>query len=106
MSIASPSSIARQLIEEIQAFAERNPKHGESVGALLRAVERIDREFEGEARVKLLTEARTTFLRQIDTLENAERTVAALEELKQNQLDLVEALKRIAYQRPADITLH
>ena len=99
-------SIAAQLIEEILAFGERNPKHVESVSALLRAVERIDREFEGETRERLLSEARTTFLRQIDTLENAERTVAALEKLKQNQLDLVEALKRIAYQRPSDATVH
>jgi len=99
-------TIAMKLLEEIQAFGERNPKHDKSVSALLRAVERIDREFEGETRERLLAEARTTFLRQIDTLENAERTVAALEKLKQNQLDLVEALKQIAYQRPSDATLH
>ena len=98
--------IATQLLREIQAFGDRNPKNHKSVSALMRAVIRIDAEFSGETRDQLLGEARKTFLRQVETLENAQRTVVALEQLKQNQRELVEGLKRIASRRPVGTTLH
>lgn len=98
--------IAKQLVADIQAFAERKPNNTKSVNALLDAVRRIDNQFTGEQRDELLRQARRTFLRQIETLENSERTAAALEKLKQNQRELGEALKRLAYKRPEGVTLH
>lgn len=98
--------VAKQLLEEIEAFAARNPGHEKSIGALVKAVERIDNEFAGEIRTQLLEQARETFLRQIQTLENAEKTLAALEKLRDNQAELVEALKRLTVRRPAGMTLH
>ncbi|MDP6977450.1 MAG: hypothetical protein QF570_02475 [Myxococcota bacterium] len=108
MLIAKPPimSIAKQLLDEIEAFAHRNPGHDESVGALVRAVHRIDTEFEGEVRTQLLEQARETFQRQVRTLENAEKTLDALEKLRENQKDLVEALKRLTVRRPEGATLH
>ncbi len=99
-------SIAKQLLEEIEAFANRNPGHDESVGALVKAVRRIDTEFEGEIRTQLLEQARETFQRQVRTLENAEKTLEALEKLRENQQELVEALKRLTVRRPEGVTLH
>ncbi len=99
-------SIAKQLLDEIEDFANRNPGHDESVGALAKAVRRIDTEFDGEVRTQLLEQARETFLRQIRTLENAEKTLEALEQLRENQQELVQALKRLTVQRPEGVTLH
>jgi len=98
--------IAKQLIEEIEAFANRNPGHDESVGALVKVVRRIDDEFAGETRTRLLEQARETFQRQIKTLEHAERTLEALEKLRDNQAALVETLKRLTVRRPTGVTLH
>ncbi len=97
---------ARRLISEIEAFAARKPNHTRSVTALLDAVNRIDAQFSGEIRDELLREARKTFLRQIETLENSERNAAALEKLKQNHRELSKALERLAYKRPEGVTLH
>ncbi len=99
-------SVANKLVEEIEAFARRNPGHEASVNALLRAVNRIDTEFTGETRELLLAEARKTFLQQIETLETTNRTLAALETLQSNQQELVTALKRLAIRRPDGVTLH
>jgi hypothetical protein len=98
--------IAKKLVADIKAFADRKPDHSKAVNALLDAVRRIDTQFTGELRDELLREARTTFLRQIETLENSERTREALEKIQQNQADLSKALKRLAYKRPDDVTLH
>ena len=98
--------IAKQLIEEIEAFANRNPGHDESVGALVKVVRRIDDEFAGETRTRLLEQARETFQRQIKTLEHPERTLEALEKLRDNQAALVETLKRLTVRRPTGVTLH
>ncbi len=99
-------SIAKQLLDEIEAFADRNPGHDESVGALVRAVHRIDTEFKGEVRAQLLEQARETFQRQVRTLENTEKTLEALDKLRNNQQELVEALKRLTVRRPEGVTLH
>ncbi len=108
MVIAPQSCMAvvKKLIEEIEDFAKQNPGHDASVGALLKAVHRIDVEFSGEIREQLLEQARSTFLRQVQTLENAEKTLEALEQLRQNQKELVEALKKLAVRRPEGVTLH
>ena len=77
-----------------------------SVGALVKVVRRIDDEFAGETRTRLLEQARETFQRQIKTLEHAERTLEALEKLRDNQAALVETLKRLTVRRPTGVTLH
>jgi hypothetical protein len=95
------------LIEEIEAFALRKPGHRGSVGALLGTIRRIDAEFTGETREALLSEARKTFLRQIQILENTEQTLEALETLRANQERLVNALKKLTVRRrPEGVTLH
>lgn len=102
-------SVAKTLIEEIEAFSVRNPHHQKSVDALLKAVRRIDTEFTGETRNMLLSEARHTFLQQIETLETAERTLEALKTLQTNQQNLVKTLKKLAIirtERPEGVTLH
>ncbi|MCH7866985.1 MAG: hypothetical protein IH881_04765 [Myxococcales bacterium] len=99
-------SVAKILIEEIEAFAVRNPGHQNSADVLLKAVRKIDTQFTGETRDMLLSEARHTFLQQIQTLETAERTLESLKTLQTNQKKLVEALKRLAMQRPEGATLH
>jgi hypothetical protein len=98
--------VAKKLINEIDAFAARNPGHQNSTDALRRAVERIDNEFTGETRLMLLTEARTTFTQQIQTLETAERTLESLKKLQVNQQRLVKALKKLVVTRPSGATLH
>ena len=100
---------AKKLLEEIEAFSQRNPGHEESVEALRAAVRRIDGEFSGATREMLLSESRKTFLQQIRTLESSERTLQALEKLQKNQAALIEALKKLAAlhtERPKDATLH
>ena len=67
---------------------------------------RIDNEFTGDTRDTLLREARTTFLQQIKTLETAERTLAVLKTLQDNQKKLVTALSKLSAQRPDGVTLH
>ena len=99
-------SVAKILIEEIEAFAVRNPGHQNSADVLLKAVRKIDTQFTGETRDMLLSEARHTFLQQIQTLGTAERTLESLKTLQTNQKKLVEALKRLAMQRPEGATLH
>jgi uncharacterized lipoprotein len=102
-------SVAKILIEEIEAFAIRNPDHQNSVDALLKAIRRIDTEFTGETRNMLLSEARHTFLQQIQTLETVERTLGALKTLQANQQRLVKVLKKLAAKRPSrpeGVTLH
>ncbi|MBW2275817.1 MAG: hypothetical protein JRG96_21360 [Deltaproteobacteria bacterium] len=94
-------SAAKRLIEEIRDFAQRNPDNRDSIARLVRAVVRIDLEFEGEVREKLLDEARSTFRKQIETLETAARTWESLLRLKENQRQLVEGLKRIALEQKA-----
>lgn len=106
IAIVLPMSIAKKLIEEVEAFAARNPAHEASVAALLRAIRRIDTEFGGEVREALLIEARTTFLQQIKTLEATEQTIDALKTLEENQQKLVTALKQIVVKRPEGATLH
>lgn len=98
--------VAEKLIEEIEGFAMRNPGHQRSVDALLEAVRRIDVEFAGEIRERLLGQARETFLQQIRILETAERTRETLATLQTNQKALVDALKKLAGQRAEDVTLH
>jgi hypothetical protein len=98
--------IAKQLIEEIEGFAQRNPGHPESVAALLAAVRRIDEEFAGIARATLLTRARETFLQQVQILEATARTRDTLQSLQANQKALVNALKELARQGAGDVTLH
>jgi len=90
-----------KLIEEIREFARRKPDHAKSTARLLQAIERIDSEFEGEVREQLLAEARSTFRKQLETLETAAQTRASLMKLKENQRELVEALKRIAVEQRA-----
>jgi hypothetical protein len=100
---------ATELLEEIEAFGRRNPGHEKSIGALVKAIERIDHEFSGKTREMLLAEARRTFLSQIRTLETRERTIEALEKLRENQKALVTALEKLAVlqrTRPEDATLH
>jgi hypothetical protein len=110
-------STARKLIEEIREFERQNPAHADAVARLVEAIERIDSEFEGEVREQLLGEARSAFRKQIETLEAATRTRESLLKLKENQRQLVEALKRItleqqageeapAPRRPDGVTLH
>ena len=98
--------IAKKLIEEIEGFAQRKPAHENSVNALLEAVRRIDSQFTGETRELLLSQARKTFLQQIEILETAERTRETLVALESNQKALVKALKKLTGLRPADATLH
>lgn len=99
--------VAQQLIQEIEDFAARNPNHKEASRSLIDAVRRIDRQFGGDTRETLLEQARDTFRKQIHALENAERTVATLERLRDNQRELVKALKRMSQQqRPQGATLH
>jgi hypothetical protein len=83
-------STAMKLIEEIREFARRKPDHSESTARLVRAIERIDSEFEGEVR------------EQLEALETAAQTRASLMKLKENQRELVEALKRIALEQQAN----
>ena len=99
-------TVAEQLIQEIEAFAGRNPNHVTVSQSLIEAVRRIDRQFGGETRDALLEQARDTFLKQIDALENAERTVATLERLRDNQRELVHSLRRLNPYRPQGATLH
>lgn len=106
IAIVLPMPIAKKLIEEVEAFADRNPAHEASVAALLRAIRRIDTEFGGEVREALLIEARMTFRQQIKTLEASEQTVDALKTLEKNQQKLVTALKQIVVKRPEGVTLH
>lgn len=98
--------VANELIEEIEAFALRNPGHDGPVNALLKAVRRIDTEFSGESREMLLVEARKTFLQQVQTLETTERTLEALKALQANQKELVNVLKTLSSRRPDGTTLH
>lgn len=98
---------AKNLIEEVEAFALRKPGHRGSVDALLKTIRRIDAEFAGETRETLLSEARETFLRQIQILENTEQTLEALETLRANQQQLANALKKLTLrQRPEGVTIH
>jgi hypothetical protein len=106
IAVAFLMPVAKKLIEEIEAFASRNPGHQNSVNSLLRAVRRIDTEFTGDTRNMLLGEARDTFLQQIRTLETAEKTLDALKILQANQQRLVAALKALTAQRPEGVTLH
>lgn len=101
--------VAKTLLDEIEDFGQRNPEHESSVEALVKAVKRIDREFSGETREMLLTEARKTFLQQIRTLENSDRTLEALEKLHSTQKSLISALKKLLIktaERPEGVTLH
>jgi hypothetical protein len=45
-------------------------------------------------------------LQQIKTLETAERTLAVLKTLQDNQKKLVTALSKLSAQRPDGVTLH
>jgi dynactin complex subunit len=94
-------STATKLIDEIREFARRKPDHSESTARLVRAIERIDSEFEGEVREQLLAEARSCFRKQLEALETAAQTRASLMKLKENQRELVETLKRIALEQRA-----
>ncbi len=109
IAIEKSMTVAKNLLEEIEAFGRRNPGHEKSVESLVSAVNRIDQEFSGETRESLLDEARKTFLQQIRTLETCERTLDALEKLHDNQKALVDALKKLAaktHRRPEGATLH
>ncbi len=109
IAIENDMPVAKKLLEEIDAFGQRNPGHEKSVKSLVEAVRRIDTEFSGETREMPLAEARKTFLQQIRTLETSERTLEALQKLHSNQKALVTALKKLAVrgeQRPEGVTLH
>jgi len=98
--------VAKKLIDEIDAFAARNPGNQNSTNALRKAVQRIDTEFSGETRNMLLCEARLTFTQQIKMLETTEGIMESLAKLQANQERLVEALKKLATHRPEGVTLH
>ena len=49
--------IAEKLIETAKALGRTYPDQQSSIAKLISAVERIDREFDGEQRIELLTEA-------------------------------------------------
>jgi hypothetical protein len=109
IAFSNDMSVAKDLLEEIETFGGRNPGHEKSVGALVKAVKRIESEFSGKTREMLLAEARKTFLAQVRTLETSGRTTAALEKLQANQKALVSALKKLAVleeKRPEGTTLH
>ncbi len=106
LAISDIMSNAKKLIEDIEAFRERNPGHQESTARLVRAVERIAAQFTGETKEELLRKARDTFLKQTRTLQSGKQTRAKLERLKRNQQELIEALGKLSPGRPDGVTLH
>ena len=88
-------SRAAKLIGEIEVFRRHNPAQTDFTRELVRVIERIDREFQGETRDELLREAKETIDRQVGILVGTRRTMNALARLEKKQKRLVEELDRL-----------
>lgn len=97
---------AKQLVEEIEAYARDYPEQADFAQALRQMVERIRSEFEGSARETLLEDARSILKQQRNIHESSIRTLVALEKLKKSQQQLLKSLLRAATARPPGATLH
>ena len=92
--------IAAKLIECAKALAKKYPEQGHGIDKLISAVERIDREFDGDLRLELLTEASATLQRHLERARASAETKRALEELRashalleSSMTNLIEAAK-------------
>jgi phosphoenolpyruvate-protein kinase (PTS system EI component) len=97
---------AQDLIRKAEAYSSQRPERAEFARKLIHLVKKIDDEFAGEARERLLSDARTTFERHLKVVEDTERTLEALERLKKQQVQLIEGLARLAMFRPPGTLVH
>jgi hypothetical protein len=97
---------AQDLIRNAEAYCHGRPERAEFVQKLIHLVKKIDNDFAGEARVRLLKDARITFERHVNVVEKTERTLEALERLKKQQARLIEGLARLAMFRPPSASVH
>lgn len=88
--------IAEQLIETARALAQKFPDQKQSIEMLIEAVERIDREFDGDERIELLGEASDTLERHMERARASAATKQALAELRESFAALEDAMKRLS----------
>jgi hypothetical protein len=97
---------ADELVARALAFGNDYPRHLDFVKRLVALVQKIDREFSGETRDSLLTNARSTFEHHLKIVKSTEETRRALEKLEHQHVRLTEALNELATVRPPGTTIH
>jgi hypothetical protein len=97
--------VPEKLKERIRAHRDRNDADRGFAERLLEGVERIEREFEGEQRLRLLGMVADTLERHLRIRESAVETHTALAELHANQGRLLRLLELLA-PCPSSETLH
>ena len=95
----------KTLVSDLEAFARRHPERREFVQGMMRAIDRILQDFDGEVRDGLLREAQAALDRQMHIQERARKAFDALDRLEEQQVKLARAVDDLAL-RPPGTTLH
>lgn len=95
-----------RLKAELHEWAHRHPDQQRFAAALGDAIDRIQSQFDGEVRALLLAQARRTFERHVEILQETQRAKDALRRLDASQKQLLETLTDLVSERPPDATLH
>ena len=88
--------IAEKLIETARALARKFPDQQQSIDSLIQAVERIDREFDGDQRMELLTQASKALERNLQRAQASAKSEKALRELHESYSSLDDAMERLS----------
>ena len=91
----APPMIAEKLIECAKALGRKYPDQQRSISKLISAVERIDREFDGEQRIELLTEASQALQRHLERARATSETKKVLAQLRESHSSLEQSMKRL-----------
>jgi phosphoglycolate phosphatase-like HAD superfamily hydrolase len=94
-----------RLRDRILQHRRENPKRREFADRLLEGIERIEREFSGAERDRLLALARRTFERHIRSARRTDEMRVALEQLHKDHERLIGILERLC-EPSAGRTLH
>jgi hypothetical protein len=97
---------AEELIERAREFTRKHPSQSSFAQTLGLLVEQITTEFTGDERDRLLADAEDTFERQRQTIESTRQALYAIEKLKEQQSQLLDALSELATIRPPNTTVH
>ncbi len=98
--------LAAEIIEMARAYARENPEQSGFARELIRAIQRIEEEFEGEEREALLSAAYSALEQQKRLDETRRATRDALERIKASQEQLITDLIKIVAFRPPGTTIH
>jgi hypothetical protein len=103
--LAPPRRMSESLKRRIHEYGRRDRRNAFFAERLLDLTERIERDFEGEERKRLLTKVRNAFERHVQLRDQTHSVRDALARLREDQKRLFELFELIA-QRSEDELLH